>query len=42
MTTGPIETSLPAVEPIEDVEKSESDEDTGEIPLASMERILNS
>lgn len=42
MTTDPIETSLPAVDPIEDSEKSESDEDTGEIPLASMERILNS
>lgn len=42
MTTSPIDPPLPSVDPTDDLQKAEPGDDTGEIPLAVMERILNS
>ena len=42
MTTSPNDSPSPSVDPTENLQKVEPDDDTGEIPLAVMERILNS
>ena len=42
MTTSPTDLPLPFVDPTDDLLKAEHGDDTGEIPLAVMERILNS